>query len=72
MVMRTTKGFERVDVIYRRMDDDFMDPEMFPRRSVLGVPGLMQVYKAGNVALGQCARNGHRGRQGRLCLRAAR
>jgi len=51
VVMRTTKGFERVDVIYRRLDDDFMDPECFRRDSVLGVPGLMQVYKAGNVAL---------------------
>jgi uncharacterized circularly permuted ATP-grasp superfamily protein len=51
VVMRTTKGFERVDVIYRRLDDDFMDPECFRADSVLGVPGLMQVYKAGNVAL---------------------
>jgi uncharacterized circularly permuted ATP-grasp superfamily protein len=51
VVMRTTKGFERVDVIYRRLDDDFMDPECFRPDSVLGVPGLMQVYKAGNVAL---------------------
>ena len=51
VVMRTTKGFERVDVIYRRLDDDFMDPECFRADSVLGVPGLMQVYNAGNVAL---------------------
>ena len=51
VVMRTTKGFERVDIIYRRLDDDFMDPECFRPDSVLGVPGLMQVYKAGNVAL---------------------
>lgn len=51
VVMRTTKGFERVDVIYRRLDDDFLDPECFRPDSVLGVPGLMQVYKAGNVAL---------------------
>ena len=51
VVMRTTKGFERVDVIYRRLDDDFMDPECFRADSVLGVPGLMQVYKDGNVAL---------------------
>ncbi|HVY72345.1 MAG TPA: circularly permuted type 2 ATP-grasp protein [Verrucomicrobiae bacterium] len=49
--MRTTHGFERVDVIYRRIDDDFIDPETFRRDSVLGVPGLMDVYKAGNVAL---------------------
>jgi uncharacterized circularly permuted ATP-grasp superfamily protein len=51
VVMRTTKGFERVDVIYRRLDDDFMDPECFRADSVLGVPGLMEVYKAGHVAL---------------------
>src|SRR5260221_12492976 len=51
VVMRTTKGFERVDVIYRRLDDDFMDPDCFRADSVLGVRGLMQVYKDGNVAL---------------------
>lgn len=49
--MRSTKGFERVDVIYRRIDDDFLDPEAFRADSMLGVPGLMEVYKAGNVAL---------------------
>ena len=49
--MRTTNGFERVDVIYRRIDDDFIDPEAFRPDSMLGVPGLMGVYKAGNVAL---------------------
>jgi uncharacterized circularly permuted ATP-grasp superfamily protein len=49
--MRTTKGFERVDVIYRRMDDDFMDPTVFRKDSVLGVPGLFEVYKSGRVAL---------------------
>src|SRR5687767_5276321 len=49
--MRTTKGFERVDVIYRRIDDDFLDPETFRADSMLGVPGLMGVYKAGRVAL---------------------
>src|SRR5882762_10039233 len=42
--MRTTQGFERVDVIYRRIDDDFLDPEAFRRDSMLGVPGLMEVY----------------------------
>ena len=51
VVMRTTKGFERVDVIYRRIDDDFLDPECFRPDSQLGVPGLMEAYKAGNVAL---------------------
>jgi hypothetical protein len=49
--MRTTKGFERVDVIYRRIDDDFIDPNVFREDSVLGVPGLMEAYKKGNVAL---------------------
>jgi uncharacterized circularly permuted ATP-grasp superfamily protein len=49
--MRTTKGFERVDVIYRRIDDDFLDPKSFREDSILGVPGLMEVYKAGHVAL---------------------
>jgi uncharacterized circularly permuted ATP-grasp superfamily protein len=49
--MRTTKGFERVDVIYRRIDDDFIDPKAFRADSMLGVPGLIEVYKAGNVAL---------------------
>ena len=49
--MRTTKGFERVDVIYRRINDDFLDPTVFKPESMLGVPGLMDVYKAGRVAL---------------------
>lgn len=49
--MRTTSGLERVDVIYRRIDDDFLDPEAFRADSMLGVPGLMRAYKAGNVAL---------------------
>jgi uncharacterized circularly permuted ATP-grasp superfamily protein len=49
--MRTTKGFERVDVIYRRIDDDFLDPECFRPDSMLGVPGLMEAYQKGNVAL---------------------
>jgi uncharacterized circularly permuted ATP-grasp superfamily protein len=49
--MRTTNGFERVDVIYRRIDDDFLDPRVFRPDSMLGVPGLMEVYKSGNVAL---------------------
>src|SRR5205807_9222703 len=45
--MRTTKGFEKVDVIYRRIDDDFLDPKTFRPDSALGVPGLMDVYRAG-------------------------
>jgi len=49
--MRTTRGKQKVDVIYRRVDDDFLDPLTFRRDSLLGVPGLMNVYRAGNVAL---------------------
>lgn len=48
---RTTRGLERVDVIYRRIDDDFLDPLTFRGDSALGVPGLMDVYRAGRVAL---------------------
>jgi uncharacterized circularly permuted ATP-grasp superfamily protein len=51
VMMRTTKGLERVDVIYRRIDDDFLDPLAFRPDSMLGVPGLMEVYKTGRVAL---------------------
>ena len=49
--MRTTRGPTRVDVIYRRVDDDFLDPDVFRPSSTLGCPGLMQAYKAGNVAI---------------------
>jgi uncharacterized circularly permuted ATP-grasp superfamily protein len=51
VMMRTTKGFERVDVIYRRIDDDFIDPSTFRSDSMLGVPGIMDVYRSGRVAL---------------------
>ena len=49
--MRTTAGLERVDVIYRRVDDDFIDPLSFRSDSSLGVPGLLNAYRAGNVGL---------------------
>jgi uncharacterized circularly permuted ATP-grasp superfamily protein len=49
--MRTTKGLQRVDVIYRRIDDEFIDPSAFRSDSLLGVPGLMEVYRAGRVAI---------------------
>lgn len=49
--MRTTRGLQRVDVIYRRIDDDFLDPECFRKDSVLGVPGVMRACRAGNVTL---------------------
>jgi uncharacterized circularly permuted ATP-grasp superfamily protein len=51
VMMRTTKGFERVDVLYRRIDDDFLDPQVFRPDSLLGVAGLMEVYKRGRLAL---------------------
>ncbi len=49
--MRTTRGLEQVNVIYRRIDDDFLDPLVFRKDSVLGVPGLVSAYQKGNVAL---------------------
>jgi len=49
--MLTTKGLKRVDVIYRRIDDDFIDPEVFRPESLLGVKGLVNVYKNGRLAL---------------------
>jgi uncharacterized circularly permuted ATP-grasp superfamily protein len=49
--MRTTQGPQRVDVIYRRIDDDYMDPEVFRAESTLGVPGILRAYQAGNVTL---------------------
>ncbi len=49
--MKTTSGLERVDVIYRRIDDDFLDPMVFRPDSILGIPGLMNAYRAGNVVL---------------------
>ncbi len=56
--MRTTKGLERVHVIYRRVDDDFLDPEVFRSDSLLGVPGLMAAYRAGRVGLANAPGNG--------------
>jgi len=49
--MRTTKGLKRVDVIYRRMDDIFIDPQVFRPDSLLGIPGLMEVYRHGRLGL---------------------
>jgi uncharacterized circularly permuted ATP-grasp superfamily protein len=56
--MRTTRGFQSVDVIYRRIDDDFMDPKAFREDSLLGVPGLMEVFRNGRVALANAPGNG--------------
>ena len=49
--MITTNGLQRVDVIYRRVDDDFIDPEVFNKKSLLGTPGLFRAYLKGNVVL---------------------
>ena len=49
--MRTTAGLRRVDVVYRRVDDDFLDPVVFREDSLLGVPGIMHAYKQGNVTV---------------------
>jgi uncharacterized circularly permuted ATP-grasp superfamily protein len=49
--MRTTKGLKRVDVIYRRIDDEFIDPLAFRPDSLLGIPGLMEVYRSGRLGL---------------------
>src|SRR5215469_3402076 len=49
--MKTTKGPKRVDVIYRRIDDDFLDPLVFRSDSLLGVPGLVEAYRRGNISL---------------------
>ncbi|MBI1389380.1 MAG: circularly permuted type 2 ATP-grasp protein [bacterium] len=49
--MRTTKGFQRVNVLYRRIDDDFLDPKAFNPESLLGVPGLFDSYRQGKIAL---------------------
>jgi uncharacterized circularly permuted ATP-grasp superfamily protein len=56
--MRTTQGPKRVDVIYRRIDDDFLDPLAFRPDSALGVPGLMSTYQAGNVTLANAVGTG--------------
>jgi uncharacterized circularly permuted ATP-grasp superfamily protein len=56
--MRTTRGLRKVDVIYRRIDDDFLDPETFRKDSMLGVPGLVNAYRKGNVSLANAPGNG--------------
>ncbi|MDP4610749.1 MAG: circularly permuted type 2 ATP-grasp protein [Opitutales bacterium] len=56
--MRTTHGLVQVDVIYRRLDDDFLDPRVFRKDSMLGVPGLMEAYLCGNVALANAVGTG--------------
>ncbi|MFO0878465.1 MAG: circularly permuted type 2 ATP-grasp protein [Gemmataceae bacterium] len=56
--LKTTQGPQKVDVIYRRLDDDFLDPEAFRPDSLLGVPGLFRAYRAGNVTLANAVGTG--------------
>ena len=56
--MRTTRGKQRVDVIYRRIDDIYLDPVVFDMNSMLGVPGLMHAYRCGNVAIANAPGSG--------------
>lgn len=56
--MKTTEGLEQVHVIYRRIDDEYLDPLVFKPDSVLGVPGLMSAYRKGNVAIVNAVGNG--------------
>jgi uncharacterized circularly permuted ATP-grasp superfamily protein len=51
IAMRTTQGYKAIDVLYRRVDDDYLDPLTFRPDSILGVPGIMDVYRAGNIAI---------------------
>jgi uncharacterized circularly permuted ATP-grasp superfamily protein len=56
--MKTTYGLQQVDVIYRRVDDDFLDPLVFNKDSVLGIAGIMSAYRKGNVAIVNAVGNG--------------
>ncbi|WP_163068278.1 circularly permuted type 2 ATP-grasp protein, partial [Acinetobacter baumannii] len=56
--MKTTDGLKQVDVIYRRVDDEFLDPLVFKPDSALGVPGLISAYHKGNVAIVNALGNG--------------
>jgi len=51
VAMRTTRGYEAIDVLYRRVDDEFLDPLTFNPTSVLGVPGIMDVYRSGGITI---------------------
>lgn len=56
--MKTTSGLHQVDVIYRRLDDEYLDPLVFKPDSTLGIPGLISAYRQGNVALVNAVGNG--------------
>ena len=51
VLMKTSKGLEKIDVLYRRVDDDFLDPIAFNQESILGVPGILKAYKDGNIII---------------------
>ncbi len=51
IAMRTTCGYKVIDVIYRRVDDEFLDPLTFNPESMLGVPGIMDIYRAGHITI---------------------
>ena len=70
VAMRTTEGYKPIDVLYRRVDDDFLDPMNFNPESQLGVPGIMDIYRAGGITIANAPRNRHRRRQGDLQLHA--
>ncbi len=58
LMMKTTRGLRRIDVLYRRIDDDFLDPEVFRDDSLIGVPGLFEAYRKGHVALANAPGSG--------------
>ncbi|MEM6822342.1 MAG: circularly permuted type 2 ATP-grasp protein [Verrucomicrobiota bacterium] len=58
LMMRTTKGLQRVDVIYRRIDDDFLDPKSFRKDSLLGVPGVFEAFRKGHLAIANAPGSG--------------
>ncbi len=51
VMLRTTRGYKKVDVIYRRIDDNFLDPQVFNKDSLIGVPGIMECFRKGNITL---------------------
>ena len=51
IMMRTTEGYKAIDVLYRRVDDDYLDPKVFNKDSMLGIPGIMEVYKNGGITI---------------------
>ncbi len=69
--MRTTEGFKRVDVIYRRVGDDYLDPLVFRPESLLGIPGVMDVYLNGRVALANAPGTGVADDKANLPIRRA-